>query len=223
VPEERTVYRQLRFTSPPGSTELLLVRHGASAPADPERPFPTRDGHGDPPLAPEGQEQAERLAERLAVERIDAIYVTSLRRTHETAAPLARRLGIEPVEEPDLREVHLGDWEGGLYRKKAAEGDPLFRQVLSEERWDLIPGAESHESIRDRVLPAVDRIAARHVDQRVAVVVHGGVIGAVLAHATGSRPFAFVAADNASISALVVHEGRWHLRSYNDAVHLDEE
>ena len=69
-------------------------------------------------------EQAEALAERLKTDSITAIYVTKLRRTHETAAPLAAHLGIAPIEDPDLHEVHLGDWDGGLYRIKAAEGAP---------------------------------------------------------------------------------------------------
>src|SRR5262245_6075119 len=109
-------FRQHRFEPPPGSTTIVLVRHGESAPAHPDRPFPLRDGHGDPPLDPVGEQQAVLLADRLVHERIDAIYVTSLQRTHQTAAPLAERLGLELIEEPDLREVYLGDWEGGEFR-----------------------------------------------------------------------------------------------------------
>ena len=82
-------YRQPRFAPPPGSTELLLVRHGESEPAVEDRPFPLVDGHGDPALAPEGRAQAARVCARLAGEHIDAIYVSKLRRTAETAANLA--------------------------------------------------------------------------------------------------------------------------------------
>ena len=96
-------YRQHRYAPPPGATEILLVRHGESQPVDPERPFALVDGHGDPPLDPVGVDQAERLAERLAGENIAAVYVTTLRRTVETAAPLAKRLGIVPSVEPELR------------------------------------------------------------------------------------------------------------------------
>ena len=221
--EERPLYHQTRFAPPPGSSELLLVRHGASAPADPAEPFPDKDGHADPPLAPEGRAQAELLAERLAGQRIDAIYVTSLRRTRETAAPLASRIGLELIEEPDLREVHLGEWEGGLFRQKAAESHPTFVQMVEEERWDVIPDAESLDALSARVVPAVNRIAASHVDERVVVVAHGGVIGTILAHASNSSPFAFVASENTSISHLVVHEERWLVRRFNDTVHLDGE
>src|SRR3954469_23582754 len=110
-------YRQSRFRRPPGATEILLVRHGESEPLVEGRPFPLVDGHGDPALAPEGEIQAERVGERLSTEPIVAIYVTTLRRTHQTAAPLAARLGLTPIVEPDLREVHLGDWEGELFRQ----------------------------------------------------------------------------------------------------------
>ncbi len=218
--DERPPYRQYRFSAPPGACELLIVRHGESAPAVPDEPFPLTDGHGDPPLSPEGRWQAERLGERLSGERVDAIYVTTLRRTHETAAPLAARLGLTPVVEADLREVHLGEWEGGLLRQKTAEGDPIVGQMWAEERWDVIPGAESHEQLTGRVVPALERIAAAHPDQRVVVVVHGGVIGSLFAHASGCRAFAFVGADNASISHLVLHGPRWIIRRFNDTGHL---
>ncbi len=97
------VVRQARFRRPPGATEMFLVRHGESEPAVAGEVFPLVDGHGDPALAPEGREQAERVADRLAGQGVDAIYVTTLRRTHETAAPLAGRHGLEPRVERDLR------------------------------------------------------------------------------------------------------------------------
>ena len=50
---------------------------------------------------------------------------------------------------------------------------------------------------------------------------HGAAIGEILAQATGSEPFAFVGADNASISRLVVTPDRWIIRGYNDTAHLE--
>ncbi len=213
-------YRQARFLPPPGSASIILVRHGESAPARDDRPFDLVDGHGDPELHPDGRYQADRLADRLAGEAIRAIYVTTLRRTAETAAPLAVRLGIEPVVEADLREVHLGEWEGGAYRRHLAEGHPVARRVFAEERWDVIPGAEARAAFDGRVRAALGRIAERHPDETVAVFTHGGVIASLLAQASGSRAFAFVGADNASISRLVVGAGRWVLRGFNDTGHL---
>jgi probable phosphoglycerate mutase len=212
--------RQYRYVRPPGATSILLIRHGESAPARPDVPFALVDGHGDPELVEEGRTQAALVAERLALEPIATIYVSNLRRTAETAAPLAARLGIEPVVEPDLREVHLGEWEGGLFRIRVVEGHPLARQMFLEERWDVIPGAEPSDDFARRVREVLTRLATRHVDQTVAVFTHGGVIGRALAEATGSRPFAFGGADNGSISHLVLMPERWILRAFNDTAHL---
>ncbi len=217
---EPTEYRQHRFTPPPGACELFVVRHGESAPAVPGRPFPLIDGHGDPELAPDGRWQAEQVGVRLATEPIDAIYVTTLRRTQETAAPLADRLGIEPVVVADLREVFLGDWEGGIMRQKVVEGDPIALRLFAEHDWGVIPGAESNADLVARVVPALQAIADAHPGQRAVVVVHGGVIGAILAHASGARPFAFSGADNGSISHLVVAGALWIVRRFNDTGHL---
>lgn len=218
---EPRAYRQPRFQAPPGATELILVRHGESQPAVDGQPFDLVDGHGDPALSPEGEEQAAKVCARLATERIDAIYVTNLRRTHQTAAALAELLGLTPIVEPDLREVYLGEWEGGQFRRRVAELDPIAVRMFEEERWDVIPGAEPGAEFAARVRGAVERIAAAHPDQRVAVFAHGGTIGEIFAQAARSRPWAFSAADNASISHLVVTPQRWVVRRFNDTSHLE--
>jgi probable phosphoglycerate mutase len=213
-------YRQNRFVRPPGATEVLLVRHGESRPVRPGEPFPLVDGHGDPELSELGRQQAIRVGERLKGEPIDAIYVTNLRRTAETAGPLARHLGLEPRVEADLREVHLGEWEGGLFRIKAHENDPVYLKMQQEERWDAIPGAESHDVLRTRVSGALQRIARNHPDQLVAAFVHGGIVGHILAQASNARPFAFNGADNGSISHIVITPERIMVRRFNDSAHL---
>lgn len=214
-------YRQNRFLVPPAAVDLLLIRHGESEPAHPDSPFPLVGGHADPALAPLGHEQAERVGQRLATAGIAVIYVTPLRRTAQTAAPLAGRLGLTPQVEQDLREVHLGEWEGGLYRKMVSEQHPVAMRMWAEERWDVIPGAERSESFAARVGGAITRLAGRHPGQRVAVFAHGGVIGQVMALAARSRPFAFITSDNGSISRLVVDGERWIIRGFNDVAHLE--
>ena len=216
----KTEYRQHRFVLPPGAADILLIRHGESEPFRPGVEVPMLEGHGNPPLDPRGEAEAERVADRLADQHLAAIYVTPLQRTHQTAAPLARRLGIEPRVEPDLIEIHLGQWEGPAFRMHVSEGHPIAQQVFVEERWDVIPGAESNAAIGERLRRGITRIAAAHPDERVAVFAHGGVIGTICALATSSRPFAFVGADNASLSHLVVHGDRWVLRRFNDTGHL---
>jgi len=215
-------YRQHKFQRPQGATEILLVRHGESEPADPDKPFSLVDGQGDPALAEVGREQAVQVGLRLKHLPIDAIYVTNLRRTQETAAPLCGYLGMKAKVEPDLREVHLGEWEGGVFRIKAHEDHPLIQKMHDEERWDVIPGAESLDALRERVQRGLANIASEHPDQLVVAVVHGGVIGHILAHASSATPFAFNGANNGSISHIVMSAGKVVVRGFNDSSHLED-
>jgi 2,3-bisphosphoglycerate-dependent phosphoglycerate mutase len=213
-------FSQRPYVGPPGSTELWLVRHGASADSVEGESFELVEGQGDPPLSEVGRHQAEQVALRLSQEPFDALYISSLQRTAQTAAPFVARSGLTPVIDADLREVFLGEWEGGLLRQKAADGDPLFERVMTEQRWDVVPGAESREVFGGRLRRAVERIATAHPGGRIVVFSHGAAIGELLAQATQSAPFAFVGPDNASISRIVVWPERWIVRGYNDTAHL---
>jgi probable phosphoglycerate mutase len=196
-------FPQRPFVPPADATEIIVIRHGASAAAVPDEPFPLIGGHADP---------------------LGGVFVTPLRRTAETAAPLCARTGIEPAVIEDLREVHLGELEGGEFRIRSAQGDPLIRRVFTEQRWDVIPGAEPMHALARRVRAGVGAIVdAVGPGAVAAAVLHGGVIGELCRQATGSRALAFVHVDNASISRLVVFpSGRWLLRKFNDTTHLEQ-
>jgi 2,3-bisphosphoglycerate-dependent phosphoglycerate mutase len=148
--------------------------------------------------------------------------VTPLRRTHQTAAPLARAAGLEPTIIEELAEVRLGEWEGGEYRLRADRGDPVVERAFEEERWDVIPGAETLESLGRRVRAGLEAVVQATGPDAVAVAVaHAAVIGELCRQATDSRPFAFVHCDNGSLTRLVIRDGgRWMLRSFNDVSHL---
>ena len=221
---EASGFEQHRYAPPPDAVEIVVVRHGASEAALPGKRFPLIDGQGDPALSEVGRDQARSVARELADEQFSGMFVSNLRRTQETAAPLAAAVDLEPTVLPDLREIFLGGLEGGGYRIKVAEGDPLVAEVAAQERWDVIPGAESLAEFEGRLRSAIETIADTVPAGTVAVAfAHGAVIGALCAMATASRPFAFIHADNGSISRLVVHEdGTWLLRSFNETRHLDQ-
>ena len=65
---------------------VILVRHAERA----------TEPAGDPALTPAGEQRASALAQALAGLRVNAILTTQFRRTRDTAAPLARALGIQP-------------------------------------------------------------------------------------------------------------------------------
>jgi hypothetical protein len=160
-------YPQRRFALPPDAVEIVLIRHGASAHAVPGEPFDLIDGHADPALAPEGHEQAARVADRLGGEQIRALFDTPLRRTAQTAAPLAERLALQPQVIADLREVNLGDWEGGELRIREIAAEDLlgirrhFRrlglQTIVEGENLLVP-PEQKLTVRDDQGDAIPKI-----------------------------------------------------------------
>lgn len=215
-------YPQEDYSRPRGSIEVVLIRHGASQVAVEDQPFELLEGQADPALSQIGERQAEAVAAHLAGEPLSALYVTPLRRTAQTAAPLAARLGLQPVVVPELREVHLGELDGGAFRIAVRRRDPIVREVFAKQRWDVIPGAETMEAFASRTRAGLARIVADlQPGASVAAVVHGGVIGELCRQASDSRPFAFVHADNGSLSRLVLlGEGHWWVRSFNEHSHL---
>jgi probable phosphoglycerate mutase len=215
-------YPQHQFRRGPDMIELVFVRHGASADAIPGEPFELVGGHSDPPLAHAGERQAQAVAQRLARDQPAAIFATNLQRTQQSAAPLAEATALAPTIVPELREVQLGEWEAD-FRMRAANRDPLYLRMLEEERWDVIPGAESPASLEERVRAGLETILAGVVPGELAVAfVHGGIVAEICRQVTGSRPFAFIGVDNGSLTRVVVRTGgRWTLRSFNDTAHLE--
>ena len=89
-------------------TEIIIIRHGETEWNKTGR----FQGHSDIALSQEGRAQAAALGRNLAVDDVDAIYASDLTRAMETAAPLAKRFGLEVIPDAALRELNFGAWEG---------------------------------------------------------------------------------------------------------------
>jgi len=217
---------QRPFTLPRHATEIVLVRHGSTVRPGAADGSALTAGQGDPALEPVGHRQAAAVGARLA--RSDppaALFVSGLRRTALTAAPLAAATGLTPTVVPELNEVHLGAWEGGEFERRLAARDPQILRALAEQRWDVLPGGEDMGELATRIARGLADVVDLTGPDAVAVAfVHGGVIAEACRQATGSEPFAFLYAENGSITRLVhLPGGRWRLRGFNDVSHLDEE
>ncbi len=204
--------------------KLLLIRHGQSEGNAAHR----IQGQGEFPLTELGREQARRLARRLSATDGDvaAIYASSQSRAVETAEILAEALGAPVILDDRLREFDVGALTG-LTMAEVAVRFPDFhaRWTVDSDEWVPLPGGEGNASFRHRVCQAIAEIVARHSDdETVAVVGHGGTLGAYLAEIMGiplerKHPFAF---DNASLTVLNLTRRRSRLLLHNDTCHLTD-
>jgi probable phosphoglycerate mutase len=195
--------------------ELLLVRHGRSADV-----VPGSDESLDPPLHDIGHRQAEALARRLGHKDIAAIYASDLTRAVQTAGYLAKAHRLDVQQRKDLREVWLGDWERGEFRRRAQARDPEWLVFARSGRWDLVPGSEGDDALRTRVTRAIGEIAAQHRGESVAVVVHGGVINGYLAATFETTASWFALIENTSVTVVLAGATRRLLVTVNDCTHL---
>lgn len=156
-------------------TKLLLIRHGETAWNAEHR----IQGQLDIPLSPLGMLQAARLAECLANEPIEAVYSSGQSRAWLTAAPAAARLGLQVIAEPRLRERSFGIFEGLTLDEIAARYPAEFIRWRERDPAWRPEGGESGQQLIDRVMAAVTEIGARHRNQTVALVSHGGVLDVV--------------------------------------------
>jgi probable phosphoglycerate mutase len=211
---------QRPFAPPDGAQELYLVRHGSVQHAVDGPPIGRQN---DPSLNEHGRAQADAVAVRLAGEPIAKVYVSPLRRTAQTAAPLLAARGIEAGVLDDLREVELGDWEHGELARRAGNGDPELTRVMRAQRWDLIPNAEPAAAFAARVARGIGLAADAAAPGRIAVAfTHSGVIAEACRQVTGSEGFAFLLGNsNGSVTRLVrMPDGRWVLVAFNETAHL---
>lgn len=160
-------------------TRLLLVRHGVTQHSIEHR-FSGRDGV-DPPLIPQGEEQARAVAEELANRGgADVLLTSPMKRARQTAGIIARRLGLGRAQVvPDFAEAGFGLWEGLTFAEvKARWPDELTAWLASPDV--SAPGGESYAQLRDRVDRARREVVAAHPGKRVLVVAHVSPIKAMV-------------------------------------------
>lgn len=212
---------QQRFALPEGGRQIILIRHGSSVGPTLETVELGALTITNPPLAQDGHVQAEAVGRALSGTAIAALFVTPLQRTWQTAVPLAHATGIAPIVIDDLREVHMGDFEHSFYEHAAAR-NPIIDRMFQEESWDVIPNAESIADFAARVRRGIGEVLDHcPIGQTVVLFSHAGTIAEICRQATGSRAFAFMGVENASLSRLIVQaDGSWRLRSFNEVSHL---
>jgi probable phosphoglycerate mutase len=162
-------------------TRLLLVRHGATGLTAEDR----FSGSVGVDLSEDGRWQVAKLAERLAPEKIHAVYASPLSRTLETAAILAKPHELSIRDRDGLREISHGRWEG-LTRREVEERHPDEYRNWEADPFTFAPeGGESGVSVLARALPVVREIVVAHPAETVLVVSHKATLRLILSSLLG--------------------------------------
>jgi broad specificity phosphatase PhoE len=157
----------------------ILARHAESE-------FSVRGAmNGDPGVAgaltEEGVEQASLLGEFLRNEDVDLCVTTEFERTKQTADLALVGRDVPRLVVPELNDIRVGDFEGGLleaYRAWARERSPV----------EIPPGGgESRAQAAERYARGFRVVLAR-TEETVLVVTHGLPIRYLLLAAEGSEP-----------------------------------
>ena len=155
---------------------ILLARHGET---DDNRPPVRVQGHTDTHLNARGREQARELAERAAREGITSLWCSQLVRAHETARIVGKHVGLEPRVDPRFAETDRGEWEGLTWEEVEHRDPDAFADWRAATEGFRFPGGESLREQQDRVVAALDDVAATG-DLPALVVCHGGTIRVAL-------------------------------------------
>ncbi len=197
---------------------LLLVRHGIT-----QHNIEGRyTGHTDAPLAELGERQAAAVGKYLAREKLNVILSSDLQRARDTARAIACYHNLPVLEDPDLREINLGEWEGQSIKQIQERNSIAWTMVRSNPAHHAPSGGESLAQLCERAARVLQRCQKEYADQTVLWTTHGGLIGIMLCHILNldlsyRRCFR---AENTSITEIRFGQGLPVIARLNDTAHL---
>ena len=202
------------------AVRLCIVRHGETEWNAAGRV----QGQLDVPLSPVGLAQARAVAAALGGESFDAIHSSDLVRVRQTAEPVCRLLGREPILDQRLRERHYGVFQGMTYadaKEKVPDGYARFRAKDPDYAFET---GESLRRFNERCLAFFDELIERNRGRRLLVFTHGGVLEMLYRHATGrglstARDFEI---PNAALNRLEFGPAGWRVAAWADLSHLTQ-
>lgn len=146
--------------------EIYVVRHGQTE-YNVKNIF---QGHADVPLNHIGLQQAEETAQKFKSMKPDAILVSPLQRTIQTAECISKITGTSITIEPCLIERNFGDMEG-----KKGRTDWNIQMMLDYEKNYDKEHIEPIQELFKRVYRFLDKITEEYKEKQVVLVTHGAV------------------------------------------------
>jgi len=130
---------------------IYLIRHGKIELADNQRRY---IGQLDLPLSKEGIRQAQCLQKMLEPVNISTIFSSDLSRCQHTAEIIAEGKTVARIMRKDLREIHMGEWEGCTFSDIARRFPGQFKGRGADIGYYRVPGGESFADCYKRVTAA---------------------------------------------------------------------
>jgi broad specificity phosphatase PhoE len=187
-------------------TNFYLVRHGETE----WNRLGRIQGATDIPLNDTGRDQARATGEKMQGRKWDVIISSPLSRALETASIIASCIGLpEPTPVQDIVERNYGEAEGMT--------GPELEAFYPDDT--PVPGRETRDAVKVRVLAAMHSIAAANKGKNVIIVAHGGVIRAVLQSTTGQAFFG-ERITNGSVHSFHHSDDGLQLVQFNDPLEL---
>ena len=197
---------------------LLLIRHGDTKLNNATRFW----GKTDVELSNDGIRQAERLRDRLATQKIDAIYSSQLSRARITAEIIASEHRLIVNTWAELNEINFGRLEGLTY-DEINRLHPEMAEVLS--KWapnPSFPDGESLDDLDNRVQRFLKRIVNHQPEETILIVAHAGTLRLMICDllTIGLNHWRHMQIDLASLSIVETYPQGAILRLLNDVSHL---
>ncbi len=194
-------------------TELCLVRHGQTDWNFQE----IIQGREDIPLNALGHQQAEESAAFLSQEEWDVIVASPLTRAVDTARYIAEACGFH--EETIIRDERFIEREFGMASGKPVPG--IYEAVQADDQ-TRVPGLESEDEMRARVLEGMEHLVKTYPGKRIIVVCHSHAIKAALSAVDDT--YTFRHAMRNACSNYIEHIGdRFIIKAVNVADHITNE
>ena len=203
-------------------TTIYLIRHTQAE----GNIFRIMQGHWDGDITSVGRLQIEALKERMLKEKIEAVYSSDLYRAYITAQEgIAAPRGLETVKDSRLREMNMGPWEAKFFANIERDYPEESEKFKFDSENFLWKGAESFDSVRQRMFAAIEDIAEENDGKTIAIVSHGVSNRCFLSkvlQADLSDVETVPICKNTAITKLKYEKGRFTVENKNDHAHLGE-
>ena len=207
----------------PDTCLLYLIRHGATA-NNLEKPPRVQGQASDPPLTPQGAQQAKETGKFLRRAALSSVYSSPLLRAVQTAEAVAAPHALAVQICPDVIEVDTGKWDGLNWDEIQRDFPEAYHSFMQTPETHGYPSGEIMSDVLARSSAAIEKLMSENLGHSIAMVAHNVVIKCYLGHVLGlpSVKARSLSQKNCAINLLRSRRDKVKLITLGAVFHLDE-